>query len=987
MKSGPRKIQIVTPEGEVVRRSGARLPLLLFALLFGGFLLIQNLVPLYTDWLWFREVGYPQVFGVTVVTKTALYLLFGGLFFAIFYGNLYAARRLAPEEAERSFYDLFEWHWSNLIQRSIGWLLLGVSLMLALFAGRIAAQEWANALEFVHATPFGRTDPVFGLDIGFYVFRLSFLNFVANFLFTTFLFTAIAVIALHVVNRAIESWAGLPDIRPAVRAQLLLLAAGLALTHAVRTRFNAYGLLIKDNGQFTGPGYTDLTVRLFAFHVQTVLLILVGIACLLTLRRGRGFRWPVIGLATWFVTVIVLGGVVPGIVQKANVEPNQIEMERTFIARNIAFTRQGYGLENVRRVEGFPADESLNAEKLRANRDTIDSIRLWDHNYLAKVYNQLQTVKTYYRFEQNTLTGRTTSNIDVDRYFINGQLRQVMLAAREIDPDNLPRSAQTWQNRRMGYTHGYGVVMSPVNRVRNGEPEYFIEGFPPTPSAEASNLKVTRPEIYFGLLTSDYVFVDTEQPEFDYPATEATDGDNYTTYRGRGGIRIGDAPLAKLAFSMRLGDARMLLFKGFKPSTRVLIRRDVRERVQTVAPFLQLDSDPYLVVTDSGRLVWILDAYTLSDRYPYSTAVEVMVGPQSYIAPNYIRNSVKATVDAYDGTVNLYLADPTDPIAHTYARIFPGLLRPLSALGDGLRAHLRYPEDLFRLQRSVYGVYHVDDPRTFYLREDVWAVPVEPNLDYADPATLLIGTGTGRTGPIGRAQMEPYYVVMRLTDPQSRSRNSSAEFLLMSPLAPINREDKNILGWMCARCDGDRYGELVLYRFPQRVAVNGPSQAISLLNSEPAVSKELSLLRQGGSTARFGNLLVLPIETSLLYIAPLYIEATNSANIPQLQRVAVVFGQRVVMEETLGAALARLFPGYDVPDASTPSPPSTETDVVKDSRPPAVPSVLRALIDRASSHYETAQQKLKAGDFAGYGEAMKALERTLQELRRATQSR
>jgi uncharacterized protein len=979
MKSRPENPEVVLPDGTTVRRPKLSKPLLLFALLFGGFLVFHNLVPFYTDYLWFGEVGYRQVFGVTVAAKTVLFFSFGLVFFALFYGNLRVARRLAPEDIERHLMEMAGPSWGGILQRGIGWMMLGLAAFFSLFAGRMAAEEWANALEFLHATPFGKTDPVFGLDIGFHIFRLPFLQFVGTFLFTTLVLTTLAVVAIHVLDRAIESWSGLPDIRPGVRAQLLLLVTGLALTRAFQTRLSAYALLTKESGQFTGPGYTDLTVRLFALNAQTLLLILTALACLLALRRGRQFhfRWPTYGGVAWIASVVLLGGIVPTIVQKASVEPNQIETEKDNIARNIAFTRQGFGLENVRRVENFLADESLNAQKLRANRDTLESVRLWDHSYLAKVYNQLQTVKTYYRFEQDTLTGAHASNVDIDRYSIDGQSRQVMLAAREMNPDNLPASAQTWQNRRMGYTHGYGAVMSPVNRVQNGAPDYFLEGFPPVASKDAPNLRVTRPEIYYGLLASDYVFVDTQQKEFDYPATDAAVGDHYTTYAGKGGIRIGDSMLAKLAFSARLGDGKMLLSKAFTDKTRVLIRRDIRERVQTVAPFLQLDSDPYLVVSDSGRLVWIVDGYTISDRYPYSTAVEVGVGPRSYIAPNYIRNSVKAVVDAYDGTVNLYLSDPNDPIARTYSRIFPGLLKPLSALGDGLRAHLRYPEDLFRLQRSVYGVYHVDDPRTFYLREDVWAVPLEPNPDDSQ-------------GVSGRKQMEPYYVVMRLSDTGERQKvqgesnpTPGAEFLLMSPLAPINREDKNILGWMCARCDGDRYGELVLYRFPQRVAVNGPSQVISLINSEPVISKELSLLRQSGSTARFGNVLVLPIETSLLYIAPLYIEGTNSANIPQLQRVVVAYGQRVVMEETLSAALASLFPGYDS-EEEPPTEPGRETTPTPTPDTPgsSVPPAVRTLIERATTQYDAAQQKLKAGDFAGYGAATKELERTLKELRR-----
>jgi uncharacterized protein len=951
------------------KRRKSRLPLL-FVLLFVGFLIMQNAVPIYTDWLWFGEVGYRQVFSTTIAAKTSLFVLFGAIFFVIFYGNIKIARRMGPEGSERMISEQFGAEWGVLIQRGIGAVLFWVSVFLSLWAGRFAAEEWTHWLTFTHSTPFNLTDPMFNRDISFYIFRLPFLSFVANFLMTTLLLTGAAVFALHMLHRTLESLQGKKEWSPSVRGQMLILLGAIALVHAVRTQFNAFGLLVKENGQFTGAGYADATYRLFAYNAQTVLLLLVGAACLLALFGKRDFKLPAVGAALWVGAVVLLGGALPGAVQKVTVEPNQIETERPFIERNITYTQKGYGLDRVKRIDNFPADESLTAQGLNANSQTLNNVRLWDYPYLGKVYNQLQTVKTYYRFDQSNLTGTDTTNIDVDRYTFGDRYQQVMLGAREMSPANLPRSAQTWQNRRTGYTHGYGIVMSPVNKVRDGEPEYLVQGFPPMASSDAPGLKITRPEIYFGLLSSDYVFVDTTQKEFDYPATDDVGGgstDHYTNYEGKGGIRIGDASLSKLAFSLRLGDTNVLLAKGFKPSTRVLIRRDVRERVMTVAPFLQLDSDPYLVVSKSGRLVWMLDAYTISDRFPYSTRTEIGVGQRSFIAPNYIRNSVKATVDAYDGTIALYLADPNDPIAQTYAKIFPGMLKPLSELGDGLQEHIRYPEDLFRLQRSMYAVYHVTDPRTFYLREDVWAVPVEPN-----PSTEADD----------RKQMEPYYVIMHLPEEKRGKTGADGEFLLISPLAPINREDKNILGWMCARCDAPNYGELRLYRFPQKAAVNGPSQVISLLNSEPTISKELSLLRQSGSSARFGNVLALPIEKSLLYIAPLYIEATNSANIPQLQRVVVAFGQRVVMEPTLEEALARLFPGYGgktTPTNETPTEPIP-------SKPLPIGTVsapLKSLIDRASSQYDAAQQKLKAGDFAGYGAATKELERTLRDLKQA----
>ena len=965
-------------------KPGYRRWLFLAGLLFIGFLLYHNAVPLYTDWLWFGEVGYRNVFGTVILAKTTLFFLFALVFFVLFYGNAWLARRLAPENADRFLLERFGPAWSKSLTRSIGWILLGVSLFLSLWAGRLGADNWSAGMEFLHGAPFGVKDPIFLNDVGFYVFRLPLLRFCYSFGIGALLLTFLAVVMIHVADRAIETWAGLPDIKRSVRSQLLTLLAALAFMQAFGTYLDRFGLLTNENGLFTGGGYADMHYRLFAFNLQILLLGATGLACLASIGLGRDFRWPVYGVVGWGATILLLGNAVPAIVQKTIVEPNQFDKEQEYIRRNIAFTRQGFGLEEVTQVNSFTADTSLNAAGIRANRDTLDNVRLWDYDYLGKVYSQLQAIKPYYKFSRMMTTGGLEYNIDIDRYPINGKPRQVMLAAREMDNSNLPASAQTWQNQKLAYTHGYGVAMSPVNKIVNGQPDYFISGIPLTASAEAANVKVTRPQIYYGQLDYNYVFVDTEQKEFDYPSTgngASGSQDMYTVYQGHGGIRIGDAPLAKWAFSLRLGDALMLLQNGFKPSTRLLFRRDIRERLQTVAPFVQQDHDPYLVVNpDNGRLVWVIDCYTLSDDYPYSTPQEMNVDPIDYIAPNYIRNSIKATIDAYDGDINLYIVDEKDPIAKTYATIFPGLLKPFREMPAGLRAHLRYPEDLFRLQRSVYASYHVDDPRVFYLKEDAWAIPIEPNADVA----------AGNS----KRQMEPYYIITRLPDlPEKQAASatmsnassmprSEEEFVLMSPLSPINREGQNILGWMCARCDPGHYGQLVLYRFPQSASVAGPTQIVQLINSDRVISPQLSLLRSGGSTASLGNLLVIPVDKSLLYIAPLYIEATNSATkLPQLQKVVVAFDDQVAMEDTLDKALADLFPGEGAPPPTeTPSGPATpQTGSVSGGASP-----LRSLIEQASAQYDSAQKKLKAGDFAGYGASMKDLERTLGELRRAS---
>ncbi len=990
MAKGSRKPIIVGSDGSPTKPTGPWRLVIPALILFALFELVHNGAPLYCNWLWFREVGFPGVFTTTIAAKTGLYVGFGLLFFLCFYGNLTIAQRATPNTALRAMMGRFGPQVGLALQRWTGWILFGIAAFFSLWAGRLASESWSAWLEFTHPTAFGVKDPVFGTDVSFYVFQLPFLHSLWAFCMGTLILTLIAVVLLHFGNRAVETLTGLPTAPPAVRAQLLILVALLALTQAFGTHLGSYDLLTSDNGKFTGAGYADLHYRLFAIRVQTVLLVTVALTCFLPIWRGSGFRWPAFAAGGWLAALLILGNVVPGVAQKTFVEPNEFSMEQEFIRRNIEFTRRGFNLQGVQRINDFPADESLDAAGIAANRDTLDNVRLWDHPYLYKVYSQLETVKNYYKFEREGVNGQRTNNIDIDRYTIGGKLRQVMLGTREMDTSGLPEFAQSWQNQRLAYTHGYGVVMSPVNKTVQGLPDYFLSGIPVTTSPSSPEIRVTEPRIYYGQIEHSYVFADSEQPEFDYPSTGSGKAggdaqDKTVRYQGKGGIPIGNSALARWAFSLNLGDPNILLTRSFTPATRLLYRRDIRDRIQTVAPFVQQDGDPYMVVDpDTGRMVWVVDCYTLSDQYPYSTPQKMDVNSASYIATNYIRNSVKATVDAYDGTIHLYISDANDPIARTYSRIYPGLLQPLNQMPAGLRAHIRYPEDLFRLQRAVYAAYHVDNPRIFYFREDSWAIPTEPN---GDPSAVKEGNAP--------RDMEPYYVIMRLPETPAdlaasggkmartpAGKLNAEEFLLMSPLAPAKREAQNILGWMCARCDADHYGELVLYRFPQQVSVNGPSQVIAFVNNDPSISQRLTPLRLGGSNASFGNLLVIPVEKSLLYIAPLYVESTSGAtSLPKLQKVVVAFGDRVAMEDTLQAALADLFPAGS-PAKETPPASRSGTQPPPAGGGSAVSPQIRATVQRLAAQYESARQRLKGGDLAGYAAAMKDVEKTLDTLRR-----
>jgi uncharacterized protein len=943
-------------------------------ILFITFVLYHDGVPIYTDFLWFGEVGYRGVFSTIIQAKVTLFLAAAVSFFAVFHGNILLARRISKNSGSAAKQVVGQQipEVSEFIDKYSGKGILLVSLFFSLWAGRAASVSWQDWLNFVHGKSFHLADPIFGKDVSFYIFQLPFLNTIYEFSLAYVVISGIAAVAVHVLNRAIDSWAGLPEMGAAVRGHILALIAALGIVIAVGTRLGAYDLLTNEHGVFTGASYVDVHYRLLAINLQTLALVAASVLTLASIKAGKDFRWPVLGLGAYAIVSVVFGVVIPAAAEKIQVEPNQLALEKPFIDHNISFTRKGFGLEHVKEVGGFPADLNLNLQKIASNKLTMENVRLWDYDYLGKVYSQSQTIKPYYKFLKTTSEGGKVFDIDIDRYPINGKTRQVMLAAREMDVESLPPSAQTWQNQKLAYTHGYGVVMSPVNRIVEGGPDYFLSGLPVTSSTEAESLKVQQPDIYYGQLSTEAVFVDTAQQEFDYPSTETADSggkqDHYTNYAGKGGIRIGDAPLARLAFSLHLSDPLMLLQNGFKPQTRILYRREIRERLRTIAPFLQQDRDPYMVVQpDSGKLVWIIDCYTISDRFPYSTAQEMTVNPVNYLTPNYIRNSVKATIDAYDGTVNLYIMDTSDPIAQTYAEIYPGLFKPASALPVALKAHLRYPEDLFHLQRAVYAMYHVEDSRVFYQKEDAWAIPLDPNS--VDAAA---GQGPQR-------RMEPYYVIMKLPG-LNKADNGSAvqseeEFVLMSPLAPVNREGQNILGWMCARCDQDHYGELVLYRFPQNVSVAGPNQIAQYINSDRVISPQLTLLRSGGSTATLGNLLVIPVDTSLLYVAPLYVEATSSATrLPQLQKVVVAFGQKVAMEDTLEKALASVFGQAAAPPDNPAAPPGAPT-----AQSSSLP--IPALIQKASEQYDRANDALKKGDFASYGKLIQDMGATLKELK------
>jgi uncharacterized protein len=867
--------------------------LLIIIVAFALLSMVGQILGLYTDWLWFREVQFTSVFVTILRTQVILGVVTGAAFFLILYLNVLLAWRLSPRDAIVVADDALGLPGPEVLEPYVRRLAVPVSLILALLVGWAGTGRWELVLQALNPTPFNIRDPLFDRDVAFYVFQLPLWNSLYGWLMRTLVFSGLAAVTVYLFTRGIGISPGGVVIARRARGHLLILAALLLLLKAAGYRLAMFDLLFSERGVAFGAGYTDVNAQLPILKALLVLAGLLAVLCLVTIRlkSWRPLLWGVAAL----VGVSFLGGVAyPGLIQRYQVSPNEIVKEKPYIDFNIRYTRLAYGLDNIEERE-FPADQALTLQDLRKNDATIKNIRLWDTRPLLATYSQLQEIRTYYKF----------TDIDIDRYTINGDYRQVTLSARELSSKDLP--SRIWINERLTYTHGYGAVVSPVNRVtREGLPEFWIKDIPPVASTD---LRIARPELYFSELANDYVFAKTRAKEFDYPAG---DQNVYTTYAGQGGIPLGSF-WRKVLFAAYLGDTKLLLSNDVTSDSRVMIYRNIRERVQRIAPFLRYDDDPYLVISAAGRLVWLLDGYTISDGFPYSAPTRGL--------GNYVRNAVKVTVDAYDGTVNFYIADPTDPLIRTIARIFPGLLQPLDAMPADLRTHLRYPEGLFRIQAGMFAIYHMRDTQVFYNKEDLWNLPIRP-VD-------------------GREQaMEPYYLILRLPG------EPKEEFVLLIPFTPSKKD--NLAAWLAARSDPPNYGKLVVYTFPKQKLVYGPRQIEARIDQDSFISQQLSLWSQRGSQVIRGNLLVIPIERSLMYVEPLYI-AAEKGQLPELKRVIVAFGDRIAMEETLEGAMARVFGGQSPPAAAVAAP-----------GPPAGPEAsMKALLDSATAAYARASEELR----------------------------
>jgi hypothetical protein len=894
-------------------------PILLVLAVVLALAVVAQVVPFYTDLLWFEEVGYTGVFWTTLSLQGALFTLVAVVVLVFLWANLTFAARTAAPDVLWELEDQLGLPGRVVIEPLIRRFLPLVLTVIAAGSGLRASVHWDTALTYLNAQPFAATDPVFGHELGFFVFTLPLWRLVHGWAQTMVVVTMLLTLVLYVLQRSLVLTTRGPRLAGGARTHLLLLGTLLLALRAVGFWLDRFEIVFSPRGVVFGASYTDINATLPVLGALTLVAALAAGACLLQIARP-GLRLVGGGLGV-LVVVWVLGlGVYPTLLQRFRVAPNELAAERPFIEHNIRMTRQAYGLDRIEEKE-FPADEALDARALARNEATIKNIRLWDYRPLLRTFGQLQEIRTYYKFV----------DVDNDRYLINGEYRQLMLSPRELSYAHL-QGGRNWINEHLTYTHGYGVVVGPVTRITaEGLPEFFVKDIPPR--ASDGFPAITRPEIYYGEIANDYVLVRTRSQELDYPRG---DQNVYTRYQGRGGIPI-TTWLRRLAFAARFGEPKVILSDDLTTESRILMYRTVMPRIQRIAPFFEYDRDPYIVITDDGRLVWMLDGYTTTDRYPYSDPVRGL--------GNYIRNSVKVTVDAYHGTVTFYLADPGDPLAATYARAFPGLLQPLASMPADLRRHIRYPEDLFAIQARKYATYHMLDPQVFYNHEDLWAVP-------------------RRTFDGHEREMEPYYTIMRLPG------ESREEFILLTLFNPSRRD--NMIAWLAARSDPEHYGRLVVYNFPKQKLVYGPRQIDARIDQDPVISQQLSLWNQRGSTVIRGSLLAIPLEQSLVYVQPLYLAASEQGALPELRRVIVAHGNQIAMEPTLEASLARIFGGRIAP-----APPAAATAGAPGPAPEAGD---RASAQRAWEAWLRAQDALRRGDWAAYGAEQKRLEDALRGL-------
>jgi hypothetical protein len=936
---------------------------------------LRTIATFYTDYLWFGSVQLGEVWRRLFEVKAELFFGFAAIFFLILWVNLAMVDRLAPGELALGPEDELVRRYQQRVAPRAVLVRSVVSVVIALIAASGAAGQWTNYLLFMNGGSFDATDPQFGKNVGFFVFKLPFLSFLVSWVFISLVVVAILTVIAHYLNGGIRVQSGRPNVAPQVKVHISVLLACMALVKAAGYVLARYNLDLSQNGYVQGAGYTDVHARLPALTLLIWISLLAAVILLINIRR-RGWALPVLGVGLWAFVAVVVGAIYPAIVQAVKVNPAQNSLERPYIVRNIDATRAAIGINHVQQST-FSATQSLTAAQVVANKATLNNVQLWDPTQTANAYTKLQATKSYYSF--NTLA--------VDRYSVNGSLVPMVVGVRQVNDSDLP--SQGWVNTHLQYTHGYAMILAPSNAQNGDQPAFAISQVPPVSTPGAP--KIDQPRVYFGLNNpnggdASYVLGNTRQPEIDYQAGSASGNPVSSTYTGSGGVQLKNF-LVKAAFAIRFSDFNLLVSDLVTSHSRLMFVRDITQMAQKAAPFLSYDSDPYPVLS-GGQISWVLDAYTTSDNYPYSQNVDTTSLPANSGLNqnvNYVRNSVKVVVNAYTGKMTFYdvtsLTKTKDPILQTWEKVFPGMFKSVSQMNAALRAHLRYPEDLLSVQTATYGRYHITKPLAFYNATNAWNVSQSAGAgspNQALPTTLTTNAQGTAVGPGQVTRMSPIYELFQVPGQTAQSFN------LVDAFVPVSKGDQiqTMAGLFVAGSDPEQYGKLTVFQTPP---IDGPALVDADISATQAISSKISLLNQNGSSVEFGTLQVVPVGNSMLYFRPFYVESSRNP-FPKLDYYVVVYagaqGQsEVAFDTTLTVALQDLFP------ATTPVPSTPSTPVPTGTgTPSSVSQHVQALIAQANTDFQQAQSDLKSGNFAAYGTDVTSLQGVLQQLQQATGS-
>ncbi len=906
----------------------------------------------YTDALWFSSVGLRSEWRSLFEVKAGLALTFAVVFGFLLFGSLTVTERLAPHGPVFDAEDEFVRRYQEVVGPRSRWLRWGVVVVVSIILGSQAIGQWQNWILFRNGVPFGVKDPQWHRDVGFYVFKLPFENFLVHWLLVSLVVVLVITAVAYYLNGGIRVQGPRPRVRPAVKAHLSVILGLVAIVKAVGYYLARFSLDLSQNGFVQGASYTDVHARVPALELL-ILVSLASAALLIYNLRRQGWVLPILGVGLWMLVALTAETIYPAMVQALKVNPAQNTLERPYIQRNIEATRAAYGLNAVQ-VKSFAATTTLTANQLNANADTLSNVRLWDPSLTQQTYNKLQDIRSYYQF----------NSLAVDRYKINGVETPAIVGVREVNSQDIP--SPSWVNTHLQFTHGYGMVISPANTAVAGQPVFDISDVPPISSNGLP--QITQPAVYFGLDNSGYVVADTKQPEVDY---QLSNGNNVEThYSGTGGIRLSSF-FDRLMFAVRFSDLNLVISNQLTGNSRLMFDRGVQARVAKAAPFLSLGSSPYPVLVN-GHIDWVQNAYTTTDNYPYSqNAKTSALNPASGLPAkfNYIRNSVKAVVNAYTGKITFYVMDPHDPIIRTYERAFPGMFTPASKMSPQLQAHLRYPVDLFTVQASMFGKYHITNAASFYNAADAWTLSPSPGA--GSPSQALATTQTTNaqgqlvsTGQVVR--MPPLYEEIRVPGQVHQS------FVLLDAFTPVSSSSQiqTLSGFMIAGSDPKHYGQLEVFVTPRNQPVDGPSIVAARIDATPSISSAISLLNANGSSVILGNVLMIPVANSLIYVQPVYVASTRNA-IPGLKDVIAVYGNQIQMEPTLGAALSKVF------GAAVSTSPSTGAST-------ALSPQIQAYLNDAAQAFKQAQIDLQAGNLGAYQTDVNQASSDLQEIQALT---